>query len=163
MLFIKRIILWRRLYKESSESETQVRQVKEHNEDPIHSTFVHDGDRHCGRTTVWEDKTHQMLWPSGTLQAENSKLQYKMAENWNPSDAYAVPLPILPYTKIASGSNFIIHFRMRSNQLEKLEAAKAAWLVYLAYWVLLGPSWPYWALLSLTGPYLALLGHTGPY
>ena len=76
-----------------------------------------------------------MLWPSGTLQAENSKLQYKMAENWNPSYAYAVPLPILPYTKIASGSNFIIHFRMRSNQLEKLEAAKAAWLVYLAYWV----------------------------
>ena len=33
------------------------------------------------------------------------------------------------------------------NQLEKLEAAKAAWLV----------------LLSLTGPYLALLGLTGPY
>ena len=46
------------------------------------------------------------------------------------------------------------------NQLEKLEAAKAAWLVYLS---LLGPSWPYWALLSLTGPYWALLGLTGPY
>ena len=41
------------------------------------------------------------------------------------------------------------------NQLEKLEAAKAARLVCLSllsltYWVLLGPSGPYWALLGLT-------------
>ena len=36
------------------------------------------------------------------------------------------------------------------NQLEKLEAAKAAWLVYLS-------------LLSLTGSFLALLGLTRPY
>ena len=43
------------------------------------------------------------------------------------------------------------------NQLEKLEAAKAAWPVYLC---LLGLTWPYWALLGLTGPYWAL---TGPY
>ena len=36
---------------------------------------------------------------------------------------------------------------MTENQLEKLEAAKAAWLVYLS-------------LLSLTGSFLALLGLT---
>ena len=52
------------------------------------------------------------------------------------------------------------------NQLEKLEAAKAAGLVYLSllsltgpYWVLLGLTGPYWVLLGLTGPYLALLLH----
>ena len=39
---------------------------------------------------------------------------------------------------------------MHFNQLEKLEAAKAAWLVCLS-------------LLSLTGPYWALLGFSGPY
>ena len=47
------------------------------------------------------------------------------------------------------------------NQLEKLEAAKTAYLA------LLGPSWlgltgHYWALLGLTGPYWALLRLTGP-
>ena len=61
------------------------------------------------------------------------------------------------------------------NQLEKLEAAKAAWLVCLSllsltgsFLVLLGLSesfwvkfyWPYQALLSFTGPYLALLSLT---
>ena len=58
-----------------------------------------------------------------------------------------------------------------ANQLEKLEAAKAAGLdrvlAYLAllgpYWALLGLTWPYWALLGLTGLYWALLGLTGPY
>ena len=40
------------------------------------------------------------------------------------------------------------------NQLEKLEAAKAAWLVYLS---LLSLNRPYLALLGLAGPYLALL------
>ena len=72
------------------------------------------------------------------------------------------------------------------NQLEKLEAARSAflllpfWLPFLAllgltglyfallgltgpYMALLGLTWPYWALLDLTGPYWALLGHTGPY
>ena len=50
------------------------------------------------------------------------------------------------------------------NQLEKLEAAKADWLVCLSLlsltgsFLVLGSYWPYWALLSLTGPYLALLG-----
>ena len=68
----------------------------------------------------------------------------------------------------------------RLNQLEKLEAAKAAWPVCLSLLslVLLGPSGlifsylyrallslngHYLVLLSLTGPYLALLGLTGPY
>ena len=46
------------------------------------------------------------------------------------------------------------------NQLEKLEAAKAAGLVCLSLLSLTGP---YLALLSLTGPYWALLGLTGPY
>ena len=57
----------------------------------------------------------------------------------------------------------------RRNQLEKLEAAKAAWLVCLSllsltesFLILLGPSGPYLALLSLTGPYSALLSLTGP-
>ena len=66
------------------------------------------------------------------------------------------------------------------NQLEKLEAAKAAWVVcfsllgftgpYLVllgftglYWDLLGLTGPYWALLGLTGPYWALLGLTGSF
>ena len=66
------------------------------------------------------------------------------------------------------------------NQLEKLEAAKAACLVYLSllsltgsflallgltgpYWAILGLTRPYWALLGLTWPYWALLGHTGPF
>ena len=43
-----------------------------------------------------------------------------------------------------------------NNQLEKLEAAKAALLVCLR---LLGLTGPYWALLGLTRPYWALLGH----
>ena len=54
-----------------------------------------------------------------------------------------------------------------TNQLEKLEAAKAAWLVYLSllshtgpYLALLGLTGPYWALLGLTEPYLALIGVT---
>ena len=46
-----------------------------------------------------------------------------------------------------------------NNQLEKLEAAKAALLVCLR---LLGLTGPYWALLGLTGPYWALLGLNGP-
>ena len=73
-------------------------------------------------------------------------------------------------------------------QLEKLAAAKAAWLVCLSllsltasflvhlgpsglifsdltgpYLALLGLTGPYWALLGLTGPYWALLGLIGPY
>ena len=75
----------------------------------------------------------------------------------------------------------------RTNQLEKLEAARSAyimlllvifpylWLPFLAfrftepYWATgpycawLGLTGPYWALLGLTGPYWALLGLTGPY
>ena len=46
------------------------------------------------------------------------------------------------------------------NKLENLEAAKAAWLVYLCllpYWALLGFTGLYWALLGLTWPYWALL------
>ena len=42
------------------------------------------------------------------------------------------------------------------NQLEKLEAEKAACLVYLS---LLCLTMPYWALLGLTGSYWALLLH----
>ena len=67
------------------------------------------------------------------------------------------------------------------NQLEKLEAAKAALLVCLSllslthligsFLVLLGQflltlpglTYSYWAILSLTGPYWALLGITEPY
>ena len=56
------------------------------------------------------------------------------------------------------------------NQLEKLEAEKAACLVYLSllcltgpYWALLGPTGPYWAILGHSGPYWALLGLTRPY
>ena len=43
--------------------------------------------------------------------------------------------------------NFHLAIAKKYNQLEKLEAAKAAWLVYLS-------------LLSLTGSFLALLGLT---
>ena len=43
------------------------------------------------------------------------------------------------------------------NQLEKLEAAKAAWLVCLSLLSLTGHSWSFWV---LTGPYLAILGLT---
>ena len=51
------------------------------------------------------------------------------------------------------------------NQLEKLEAAKAAGLVCLSLLSLPGSFlvnfyWPYWALLGLTGPYLALFSIT---
>ena len=56
------------------------------------------------------------------------------------------------------------------NQLEKLEAAKAAWLVCLSLlsftesdWVWLGLTGSDWVLLGLTGPYWALLGFTGSY
>ena len=69
------------------------------------------------------------------------------------------------------------------NQLEKLEAARSAYLLvplvtfrlssvlpFLAivsltghYWALLGLTGPNWALLGLTSPYWALLGLTGPY
>ena len=76
------------------------------------------------------------------------------------------------------------------NQLEKLEAARSAYLLYLPFLALpclsrpycaflsqlglTGPYWallsllgfltrPYWALLGLTRPYWALLGLTGPY
>ena len=59
---------------------------------------------------------------------------------------------------------------INGNQLEKLEAAKAAWPVWLfllgltgSLRVLLGPSGPYLASLGLIGPYWALLGLTGPY
>ena len=62
-----------------------------------------------------------------------------------------------------------VHFAV--NQLEKLEAAKAAWKVCLCLLSLTGTflltfpglSQPYWALLSLTGPYSALLRLTQPY
>ena len=61
-----------------------------------------------------------------------------------------------------------IRIRIREifNQLEKLEAAKAAWLVCLSLLTLTGCFfwvnfyWPYLALLSFTGPYLALLSLT---
>ena len=47
------------------------------------------------------------------------------------------------------------------NQLEKLEAAKAAWVVCLSlYWALLGSSWSFLALVGLTLPYFSL---TWPY
>ena len=39
-----------------------------------------------------------------------------------------------------------------NNQLEKLEAARSAYL-WLPYWALLGPSGLYWVLLGPTGPY----------
>ena len=48
-------------------------------------------------------------------------------------------------------------FTFKLNQLEKLEAAKAAGLVCLS---LLGLTGRHWALLGLTGPYWALLGLT---
>ena len=57
------------------------------------------------------------------------------------------------------------------NQLEKLEAARSAYLwlhlvtfePFLPFLALLSLTKPYWALLGLTGPYWALLGLTGPY
>ena len=49
--------------------------------------------------------------------------------------------------------------KLSVNQLEKLEAEKATWLVL----ALLGLTRPYRTLLSLTWPYLALLGLTGPF
>ena len=53
-----------------------------------------------------------------------------------------------------------------NNQLEKLEAARSAYLL-LTFLIFGYLSWPnlallYWALLGLTGPYWALLGLTGP-
>ena len=66
---------------------------------------------------------------------------------------------------IMSGACFV-----NKNQLEKLEAAKAAWLVGLSflsltgpYWALLGYTGLYWAVLGCTGLYWAVLGCTGPY
>ena len=62
--------------------------------------------------------------------------------------------------------------KLDSNQLEKLEAARSAFLllplvtfpgITRPYWALLGLTGPYWALLGLTWPYWALLGLTGPY
>ena len=55
---------------------------------------------------------------------------------------------------------FNIKSYFKFNQLEKLEAAKAAWLVCLSLLSLTGS---YSALLSLTQPYLALLSLTQPY
>ena len=52
--------------------------------------------------------------------------------------------------------------KMNKNQLEKLEAARSAYL-WLPYWAFLGLTQLYSALIGLTGPYLALLGLTGPY
>ena len=67
----------------------------------------------------------------------------------------------------------VIFLKIHPNQLEKLKAAKATWLVYLSLLSLVGPylsllgltgqSGPYWALLGLTKNYWALLGLTGPY
>ena len=48
------------------------------------------------------------------------------------------------------------------NQLEKLEAARSAYL-WLTLVTFPGLTEPYLALLGLTGPYWALLGLTGPY
>ena len=55
--------------------------------------------------------------------------------------------------------------RSRSNitSLKSLRLRKLLDESTLAYWVLLGPSWPHWALLSLTGSYLNLLDLMGPY
>ena len=73
----------------------------------------------------------------------------------------AIALAVLPFPNIAS-----------LNQLEKLEAARSAYLwlplvtllgVDRPYSALLGLTRPYWALLGLTGPYWAFLGLTGPY
>ena len=61
---------------------------------------------------------------------------------------------------------------VKNNQLEKLEAARSAylWLPFLALLVLTGHNWallgltgPYWALLVLTGPDWSLLGLAEPY
>ena len=58
------------------------------------------------------------------------------------------------------------------NQLEKLEAARSAYLLLPLvtfpgltglYFALLGLTGPYMALMGLTGPYMALLGLTGSY
>ena len=49
-----------------------------------------------------------------------------------------------------------------NNQLEKLEAARSAYL-WLPYLALLGVTRPYYGLLGLTQPYSALLGLTWPY
>ena len=65
----------------------------------------------------------------------------------------------------------LFYFNFCFNQLEKLEAARGAWLVVSLsllsltwpYLALLSFTKPYWASLSLTGPYLALLDLTGPY
>ena len=55
------------------------------------------------------------------------------------------------------------------NQLEKLEAARSAYLwlplvtllgLTMSYWALLDFTRPYWASLCLTRPYLDLLGLT---
>ena len=69
--------------------------------------------------------------------------------------------------ELKSGFNFIMDYnedrqvlidrKLIGNQLEKLEAARSAYL-----WL------PYWAILGLTKPYSALIGHTllgltGPY
>ena len=50
-----------------------------------------------------------------------------------------------------------IYFAWSKNQLEKLEAAKAAFLVCLSLLSLTGP---FWALLGLTGLYWVLLSLT---
>ena len=63
--------------------------------------------------------------------------------------------------KIAYNYKHSKHYPFGSNQLEKLEAARSAYL-WLPFRALLSFTVPYCALLGLTGFYFALLGLTGP-
>ena len=86
---------------------------------------------------------------------------------------------IFTWQNASSGPNcisYIVHllyfyktlFYLNSNQLEKLEAAKDAWLVCLSFLTLTGSFWVnfywhYWALLGPTRKYWTVLGCTGLY
>ena len=90
-------------------------------------------------TIVWEDHSHLF-----TNLGLSSILFWKLRGLCAPKNKMTSVLFALSQVKVY---NF-------SNQLEKLEAAKAAWLVCLS---LLSLTRPYWALLDCTGPYWALL------
>ena len=70
-----------------------------------------------------------------------------------------IPAITFSFTKC----HWILSFLQVLTSLKSLRLRKLLDESTLAYWVLLGPSWPHWALLILTGPYLVLPGLTWPY
>ena len=103
-----------------------------------------------------------LIWPPGALQS-GGKFSMQLT-----TDSEFKFL----WREIMFPHGFMPWQKARINQLEKLEAARSAYLwlplvtllgVTGRYLALLGLTWPYLALLSLTGPYLVLLILIGSY